>query len=945
MSPTAAPPTAPTGLRAIDDLIEGIEANPECHITSLKASRDRPYVNVEVLSNPHVEVPPGGDGKPPLEQMANGFLRRYEKLRQPFAESERHLVICRGAPTVGLPVDREETEAVPGAPIWEAALGRLAGEAEILAALGGEDDERAAVFSIQLTVGRDEAEQYRDRTLDEPFAYLAVLAWPGGPARGEPGARGLASGRLLRALTGSVAENTPLYALCVSEGEGEAGAFAHECERLRVSVALTGSGQETGLVTSSRAGLQPGQPPGSVAVTHCPSFRAGSPRSGMTRLRLDVWKGEAAIAFRRDLGSDRPATPVQVVSPLLSTSRVSSSERRLRSRVDRLIVAGRDKARGKREELERIGAFEDRVEELWEESGYVALCDDEGTVPLPVTRHTRYHLLLLVRERADGSGYDVMLSNHTPLRPSLLSDWNTLLLPAFKDVRALLEHLRDDVLRQAKERAEDVERVAHAEQFEDAVGRILDDEEKGHGDDLWAEELREVAARQIRKVSPTTGAVTEFDYHLVTLLPLVDRATAKADADGGDPKRRRELNDRRRIIQWLNGLDTVMPSGGPAPRSGLPLEALEGDGSGLRWDPAAGLTEDPGAKDRQRLRSVPPGAIWFPLGDGGERLWRLCPSICSRNADVMTWAERELDNARAGQPQLPDELVLGKYAGGADAYRFEDRIYPFDGEATEPDPAKPGLSTVEALRRVRFLEGYGLETEKAYEKAEIKRVFLRREEVAAAGAERHAIYIYEARAGEEFGPEVESRKLGILRPVQRYVLRAGLERAAEVNERVLTRLTEMGDPWGFLHVRKGAAPRSVAVTPPIVEQVWPGDLDDLSEEGQIEFVVCDGNHRIVQGVWKAPGTAMPAVAIVGEPNQPYYARPFGRLEWDATAENELSVTPDLASKYLARKVEEGDLDERGRGALANVSKAHWYRRYFRDLETGFGDMGGQGGRW
>ena len=138
----------------------------------------------------------------------------------------------------------------------------------------------------------------------------------------------------------------------------------------------------------------------------------------------------------------------------------------------------------------------------------------------------------------------------------------------------------------------------------------------------------------------------------------------------------------------------------------------------------------------------------------------------------------------------------------------------------------------------------------------------------------------------------------------------------------------------------------MTVTPPLIEQAWRGDLDDLSESGLIEFVVCDGNHRVVQGVWMRKGSAMPAVAVVGDLRRPYYARPFGRLEWEATAENELQVTPDLASKYLTRKVDwKDDLDDEGRRVLADVHETQWYRRDFRDLETGFGYMGGQGGRW
>jgi hypothetical protein len=778
-----------------------------------------------------------------------------------------------------------------------------------------------------------------------------VLAWQGALGRGERGSRAVASRRLLRALTESKAENAPTYIVCVSDGDGATEALARECELLRVSLVLAGVGEDVGLVTSTRAGQERGQPPRSVAVAHCPGFRAGSSTSGMTRVRLDVWKGEAEVAFNRALGSDRPQRAIQVVAPLCSASRVASSERRLRSRVERLIRSARAAAEAETVDLAKLDTFETEVADHWEKDGYVRLCNDAGDVPLPVTRHTSYNLLLLVRERGEGE-YDVLLSNHSPLRPSLLSDWNTLLMPAFKDPRALLEHLRDDVLRQASERTEDVERVAHARQFEAAVGRILDDETKGSGDALWADEMREIASRQVRKISPTTGAVTEFDYQLVTLMPLIERPTANAGEEEGDGEGvdTRGLADRRRIIEWLDGLAAVAADESPNAARELPFEALKSDGAALRWDPRSGLVEDPGSEDRRKLRSAAPGALWFPLADK-QSPWSDCPSIDSRNADVMIWAANTLNAARDGR-KLPPELVLGNYAGSGN-YEVDDEILPFESKEKQEDPKRHCFSTKEALERVRFAKGSGLSGENAYEGAEVRPVFLCRESARVAGVERKVISVYAAQPGEEFGPDVRERgRLGVLRPVQRYVLRAGMERAAEINAMVIPLLAERGDPWGYVRLRKGAAPQLVSVTTPIVEQAWREDLDGLSRDGETEFVVCDGNHRIVSGVWESRESResdsewMPAVAVVGELKQPYYARPFGRYEWDATADNVLEVSPDLASKYLTRSVDwDKDLKDEDRKLLANVPKARWYRRYFRDLTTGFGYMGGQGGRW
>jgi hypothetical protein len=926
---------APSGLLPVDALIAGIEADPAGHITALTAKRDQPHVSIEVLSDPYVDEDPQ---RGPAA-LAGQFIERYEQLRKPFEESgAAGLVICRGAP-LGDPA------------VWEETRLRLAsGPArcvEALAAGPEAAEERAAIFSVRLT---EEAGELGDRTLEEPFAYLVVLAWRGALGRGEAEARAVGSRRLLRALTGSLARNAPTYVLCVSDGDAGTEALARECENLRVSLVLAGVDDDAGLVTSTRAGQERGQPPRSVAVAHCPRFRGGTSGSGMTRIRLDVWKGEAEVAFNRALGSDRPQRAVQTVAPLCSASRVAPSERRLRSRVEHLIRSARVAAKAGTQtvDLAKLDKFENEVTKDWNEHGYARLCNPAGDIPLPVTRHTSYHLLLLVRERGEGE-YDVMLSNHSPLRQSPLSDWNTLLMPAFKDPRTLLENLRSDVLRQAKERAEDVERVAHARQFEAAVGRILDDEEKGNGDALWADETREIASRQVRKISPTTGAVTEFDYQLVTLMPLIERPTAKVvegEGDGDDAVDTRRLTDLRRIIEWFDGLDTVASAEESSnPARELPLEALEDGGSALRWDPSSAMAEDPGLAGRRKRRAAAPGAIWFPLRADPER-WRDCPSIDSRNGDVMAWAASVLAAARAEQKRLPPELVLGRYAGSGE-YEVDDEELPFEREEKQEDPKEHCLSTKEALERVEYAPGSGLSGDKPYEDADIRRVFLSRESAEVAGVARQVIAVYGAEAGEEFGPEVKRRgRLGVLRPVQRYVLRAGMERAAEINAKVIPLLAERGDSWGYVRLRKGATPRLVSVTTPIVEQAWKLDLDGLSTGGETEFVVCDGNHRIVSGVWKSESGWMPAVAVVGELDEPYYARPFGRFEWDATADNVLEVSPDLASKYLTRSVDwDDDMNDVDREKLASVPKARWYRRYFRDLTTGFGYMGGQGGRW
>ena len=937
MSGAAAETSSGTALRVIDKaFLDGLRTAPEGHVITVEGSQERPHFDIDVISDPYVDAIEWNEGKEPSEasELVTGFVQRYEELRGPFGDHSAGAVVVRGSRVVKPPPGSDESidPATAEARLWGPALTRLGSkgsrvlDVDAMAPDGAE--ELGAVFRVS------------PDTKSEPLAYVVVLGWRGALALGEERVA-KASEELIRVLAAGVALNTPLHVVCVIPFDQLPDPVSREAERLRVSLILSGAQRRTDVITVSRAGVHRGQGATDLAVAWCPRFERGVPTSGIARLRLDVWKGDAEIAFRHDLGSDVPPKPVQVVTPLLTASRVSSSERRLYSTVTKLIESER-RSCDDPERAGRIDEFREGVAEGWRDHGYVTLCEPRGRVPLNATRHTRYQLLLLARERE--GRYDILLSNHSPLRPSPLSDWNTLLLPAFKDVRALLEHLRDDVLRQVRERAEDFERAAHAEAFEQAVEQILG-EEGDNPDDFWAEEVREVASKKIVKISPTTGAVTEFDYRLVTLLPLVDRAVASKE-EGEEDQRRLA---RRQIVEWLKGLDRVRDADADASSiRDLPLAALGPRGCGVRWDPDAGLAEEPDPDERQRARRASPGTIWFPLPDSGEQgLWERCPSIASRNGDVMAWVGEVLAAKREKNVPLPSELLLGKHETGPGSYTFEGGIFPFEGSGRSRDPEVPGASTVDAMEKVRLSDEYDLGHELAYEGAKIKRAFLVRRKLKK---DRDGIFVYEALEGESFGPEVEARKaLGMLRPVQRYVLRPGLERAREIDEEVLSRLREEGEPWGFARIRRGGAPQAVTVTPPIVEQLHEDDWDDCPEEEHsqgLEFIVCDGNHRVVQRVWRDK-EAMPAIVVQGRLRRPYYARPFGRLEWEATSDNELMVTPELASKYLSRKVvlEDLELSKEARETLAKVPESELNRRYLRDLTRGFGYMGGQGGRY
>ena len=88
--------------------------------------------------------------------------------------------------------------------------------------------------------------------------------------------------------------------------------------------------------------------------------------------------------------------------------------------------------------------------------------------------------------------------------------------------------------------------------------------------------------------------------------------------------------------------------------------------------------------------------------------------------------------------------------------------------------------------------------------------------------------------------------------------KAGLERAAWVTDFMEEKCRD--DPWGFLRAKFGGAGEPLALTPPLIERL---DLDDWDsdDDSMLEFVVCDGNHRVVRKVWN-DGQVAAAIGVV-----------------------------------------------------------------------------------
>ena len=274
-----------------------------------------------------------------------------------------------------------------------------------------------------------------------------------------------------------------------------------------------------------------------------------------------------------------------------------------------LIGKASEDVAGKPEQEAAVKTFRDEVESMSPAEAYATLGNDAGEVPLPVNRHETYNLLLLLRERA--GGYDVLLSNHLPLRPSPLSDWNTMLLPAFKDVRALLEHLRDDVMRQVQERAEDFERAAHAQAFEQAIEQDPRRRRRTRRRPLGRRDTRGRHAEDPQDLANdwSRDRVRLPLRHPVAADQPRHRKAGRRGHSSEEGRRRlcRQGPDHRVAQRPRHGGSARRRAGRPS--RALSLGALEAGGCGLRWDPKAGLSTDAGAERRRRAQRAAPGAI------------------------------------------------------------------------------------------------------------------------------------------------------------------------------------------------------------------------------------------------------------------------------------------------------------------------------------------------
>ncbi|GAB1690724.1 hypothetical protein [Krasilnikovia sp. M28-CT-15] len=934
-------------------VVEAVRARDERYIRTVEVPQEDPYLDIDLIGD--LTLTHGGD----TDSLVKETLERFRRLREPLVPRNRKsdiLINCGG-----LVVDPPERKA----DLWAPLFGAITADADQFLSVPGSVDVQGhfdghypyyeSLFPSFILNTAEEprlepvAVISRVRLIQEgktasADAYVAVIGFDSNDAyyhdrsmgdHGQVAVAQLDRARdLVRALAEGVASSAPLYVIAVThhsllpiedhlvEGvsdrsprnfhQGSLNAFGllHHCTGSRISLIINTHMRAREVHSLMTIPVEPGRTVSEISIVACPSFEPVAERltSGLAHLRINIWRGEAEIGYAyNDPDATGEPRQTQVIRSLASASRVSAAEQRLHTKIKKLIADERERADNPAHLQTEIDRFERYCDQVWELDGYAPLTFADGTIPrMRVGRFVRYNLLLLLRKQGNGSEYEMLMSHHTPLGPPRLADWNSILLPAFTSVRDLLEHLRDDVVRQVTDQAGDLDKARDAKRLEEAVERILD-EDNDPERPIWDDTLREVSTMRRLKISPTTGQVTEYEYHLLTILPLVEASEPEGAVN----------DDAARIRSWLNALPAIRPdlqlSSLP---SCAPIEAIEQGGAGLRWEPSVEL-EDTYDQDVRCTFKIPPGAIWWPIAASDESTgpWTRSPAITARNADVMRWVDSVLNAKRLADGSYPAELVLE----GANASEHRELIV---------EETHSFADTCAALINVTYDLRSDLFGQSVYAGKEIRRVVLVRG--PHGSRRRDAILVLNAD---------DRRELGVLRPVQRYVRSPGIDRAEEIYQR-LTRAEY--DPWGYVRARKGPATNLVSITPPIIEQVAWEDCE--SDDGR-EFLLCDGNHRVVNSVWNHR-RELAAVAVIGEPNQPYYAHPFGTYEWQCTSDTQVTQSVDNRFKYNARAVTDDDLQAlspQAREKLRNLGGSLLYRRYFRDLTSGFGDVGGQGG--
>lgn len=654
-----------------------------------------------------------------------------------------------------------------------------------------------------------------------------------------------------------------------------------------------------------------------LSIIACPSGPApylrsdqrASPYEGGIVLTFDMTRAsvQVDIISRSNHGADIKRS---VTLPLVSAGRVDASELRLYRRMKSWLAgkttppesdAAEDRAFNVLPEQNlQSETFGKAVDEQWRRNGYVQICGGSklpnlGNVAFPINlteqnlQEKKYDFLVLLRK--SGRRRYVLLNNHTPIRQSSFGNWNAPLFPAFSNVSSLLDCLMNDFLRLQNElgiqsgprRSELNTAIADLKR---AIGTLpsLKSEQKM--------KLIPISEEEFVKFSPTDGEPVRYKCRMCVI-------DWNALGDHGES-----------LVRALDLLGTLEE----------PASTEETNSASFRWEPG-----------KTQVRS---GFFWFPYEN-----WRQWPAVAARNSDVMEWFDAVLGRLGRQKDGDPAEWLFCGEKKRIDLSHYPVRSVKSVGTLYEElknvpydDPAHTGSNP--------------------YDGIEPQAVVVRAECDPPGGSEwgypwgtRLLVFADSDAARDPDAPVADlGDPIGVLRPVQRFVTEAGLHRAKGIREAVKACAPEFDtaalQPGSYLEVVFEAT-GLIQILPPILESIPETEREGTGPENR-EFLIADGNHRVV---WFAWWSRRPVRCVMldtgrnGSASKPYYAYPLGSRDWFGTANNIRDAKPHFLDRYIPRNTPLKDPFTRSEDL-----EALEYRKYFRNFSKVFEKIGLQGGK-
>lgn len=640
-------------------------------------------------------------------------------------------------------------------------------------------------------------------------------------------------------------------------------------------------------------------------VIGCPSFpRAeGQYRGyfGNLVLTFDLERGSVQVDVCARRGEERQSKSVTL--PLTSVSRVSIGEQRLWNRMDAWL-----KSHG----TALANSFADHVRETWDKFRYVPVWKSglEGVFTpngssdeLPI----KSYRLLLQLWGEDKENPHILLNNHIAVRTSDAGSWDAGVLPAFSSVSEYLSRLKADVARVHEDlRIQDPAKIKDWEKQRNKIVEAIESL-RPFDEETLSEAVVEIDTKEFVKFSPTDGRPQRYRYSLCTL-------TGTPAEDG------RSSEIRKQLGAIADALDCLVK---------VEADVL------FRYEP--------GGAPR-----APHGFFWFPL-----REWKKNPAIVARNADVMEWVQSTLVKLRAHSRKedrkgdgrssnngaLPDWLFPRKEAG----------LFDLDFAMAK----KRSFQELEdGIRKVPLQHNEKL---MPYEQATIKMVVVRcNGGKDSSGKWKYGTTLVVCQPDGSGG----ERELGVLRPTQRYVLKQGLVRTRAIRKKLKELLSldpaKLGtSDCGYLSVPAISETHNIDILPPILEDIPESEWERSgggAADGQKrrEFLVCDGNHRIMEYCWNNDESLNCLLIehdgkVPAEHRVPYYAYQMTSRDWYVVNQNALAQTPDVIGKYAVRLPSSDDLTRYCLKEEQELSERGRYRIFFRNFSAVF-NLGGQAGR-